>query len=164
MSMWNNPLHMPFYGILWISLYFRRIQCDFKWLTICFLPAPFYGFRPKTVRFSNQERTVSEPKTYGFGTETMYGFRTKNIRFWDGNHKKEASAKIIQPSLEVKCIGVYLNASPSTEQQHHIQHRDHDSDSIEHEGAPTGIDVLPHYTARRSKPYLKKDGERKLHA
>ena len=108
------------------------------------------------LRFPSQNRTVFEPRTYGF--------RTKNIRFWDGNHKKEASAKIIQPGLEVKCIGVYLNASPSTEQQHHIQHRDHDSDGVEHEGAPTGIDVLSHYTAGGSKPYLKKDGERKLHA
>ena len=57
-----------------------------------------------------------------------------------------------------------LNASPSTEQQHHIQHRDHDSDGVEHEGAPTGIDVLPHYTAGGSKPYLKVKGSCTLNA
>ena len=33
----------------------------------------FYGFRPKTVRSPSQNRTVSEPKTYGFGTENVKG-------------------------------------------------------------------------------------------
>ena len=46
--------------------------------------------------FPNQNRTVFEPRTYGF--------RTKNIRFWDGNRRRETSAKIIQPSPEVKYI------------------------------------------------------------
>ena len=50
--------------------------------------------------FPNQNRTVFEPRTYGF--------RTKNIRFWDGNRRRETSAKIIQCSPEVKYIGVYL--------------------------------------------------------
>ena len=52
------------------------------------------------LRFPNQNRTVFEPRTYGF--------RTKNIRFWDGNRRRETSAKIIQCSPEVKYIGVYL--------------------------------------------------------
>ena len=48
------------------------------------------------LRFPPQNRTVFVPRTYGF--------QTKNIRFWDGNRKRETSAKIIEPSLEVKCI------------------------------------------------------------
>ena len=34
---------------------------------------PFYVFRPKNVRFPNQNRTFSIPKPYGFGTETIKG-------------------------------------------------------------------------------------------
>ena len=52
------------------------------------------------LRFPSQNRTVFEPRTYGF--------RTKNVRFWDGNRKRKTSAKIIQCSSEVKYIGVYL--------------------------------------------------------
>ena len=52
------------------------------------------------LRFPNQNRTVFVPRTYDF--------RTKNIRFWDGNHKRETSAKIIQCSPEVKYIKLYL--------------------------------------------------------
>ena len=38
-------------------------------------------FQPVSfLRSPSQNRTVSEPKTYGF--------RPKNVRFWDGNHKK----------------------------------------------------------------------------
>ena len=33
----------------------------------------FYGFRTKTVRSPSQNRTVFEPKTYGFGTENVKG-------------------------------------------------------------------------------------------
>ena len=36
------------------------------------------------LRSPNQNRTVSVPKTYGFGSE--------NVRFWDGNHKREIAA------------------------------------------------------------------------
>ena len=42
---------------------------------ICFKLSPFYVLRPKTVWFSNQKHTVSEPRTYGFGTETIKGCR-----------------------------------------------------------------------------------------
>ena len=39
--------------------------------------AYFYGFRPKTVRSPNQKHTVSEPKPYVFGTETVEGSRPR---------------------------------------------------------------------------------------
>ena len=39
--------------------------------------AYFYGFRPKTVRSPNQKHTVSEPKPYVFGTETVKGKAAK---------------------------------------------------------------------------------------
>ena len=37
----------------------------------CKEKAYFYGFRPKTVRSPSQKHTVSEPKPYVFGTETV---------------------------------------------------------------------------------------------
>ena len=39
------------------------------------------------LRSPSQNRTVSEPKTYGF--------RPKNVRFWDGNHKRMPSEPVI---------------------------------------------------------------------
>ena len=39
--------------------------------------AYFYGFRPKNVRSPNQKHTVSEPKPYVFGTETVKGKAAK---------------------------------------------------------------------------------------
>ena len=48
-------------------------QCLIESITICFKQSTFYVLRPKTVRFPSQKHTVSEPKTYGFGTETIKG-------------------------------------------------------------------------------------------
>ena len=50
-----------------------RNQCVIESFRICFRQSPFYVLRPKTVCFPNQKHTVSEPRTYGFGTETIKG-------------------------------------------------------------------------------------------
>ena len=44
-----------------------------EWVKFCLRQSFFYVFRSKTVRSPSQNRTVSEPKTYGFGTETIKG-------------------------------------------------------------------------------------------
>ena len=49
------------------------------------------------LRSPSQNRTVSEPKTYGF--------RPKNVRFWDGNHKRMPSEPVIHPSVPVNVLG-----------------------------------------------------------
>ena len=55
------------------------------------------------LRSPSQNRTVSEPKTYGF--------RPKNVRFWDGNHITQACRLIfgghslkINVNLNVVCL------------------------------------------------------------
>ena len=42
------------------------------------------------LRFPSQNRTFSEPKTYGF--------RTKTVRFWDGNRKRKGCQKANKPT------------------------------------------------------------------
>ena len=49
-------------------------KCMIERLIICAKLSPFYVLRPKTVRFPNQKHTVSEPKPYVFGTETIKGY------------------------------------------------------------------------------------------
>ena len=51
------------------------------------------------LRSPSQNRTVSEPKTYGF--------RPKNVRFWDGNHKRMPSEPVIQPKRTGQCFRAF---------------------------------------------------------
>ena len=48
-------------------------KCMIERLIICSKLSHFYVLRPKTVRFPSQKHTVSEPKPYVFGTETIKG-------------------------------------------------------------------------------------------
>ena len=81
------------------------LVCVYKSRIFCKQITAFYVLRTKT----NQNRTVSVPKTYGFGSE--------NVRFWDGNHKREIAAnrlliirkgKRSQPEADYTVCGMYL--------------------------------------------------------
>ena len=74
-----------------------QIVFDFLQTDSCILCSP------------SQNRTVSVPKTYGFGSE--------NVRFWDGNHKREIAAnrlliirkgKRSQSEADYTVCGMYL--------------------------------------------------------
>ena len=47
------------------------------------------------LRFPSQNRTFSEPKTYGF--------RTKTVRFWDGNRRMKPSGNRFMPNPAKEC-------------------------------------------------------------
>ena len=48
-----------------------RMVCALMRVCLSVQSASFYSFRSKTVRSPNQNHTVSIPRTYGFGTETI---------------------------------------------------------------------------------------------
>ena len=47
------------------------------------------------LRFPSQNRTFSEPKTYGF--------RTKTVRFWDGNRRMKPSGNRFMSNPAKEC-------------------------------------------------------------
>ena len=61
------------------KLFLHKILRMMKFSSIRISPQqfPFYGFRPKNVRFPNQKRTFSDAKPYVFGTETVKGYQLK---------------------------------------------------------------------------------------
>ena len=60
---------LPLFSL--INLFCDINQYQIERFRICFRQSSFYVLRPKTVRFPNQKHMVSEPKTYGFGAETI---------------------------------------------------------------------------------------------